>query len=827
MRAITRFTTLLLLFVTVPAFAHRVHPVEPLNAAEVKLALDKLDVLASALYLAAHPDDENTAMLAWLANGRLAETAYLALTRGSGGQNLIGTETGDLLGVVRTEELLAAREIDHAEQRFSRAIDFGYTKSPEETLTIWNEDEVLGDAVRVIRERRPDVIITRFPPDGRGGHGQHTASAILAMRAFDLAADPTAYPEQLETLEPWQPRRIFWNFWGDPDPEQKVVTVDLGQYNRLLGTSYAEISALSRSMHKSQGFGVSARRGSIENSFQLMKGDAPESNDLFDGIDTSWNRVEKTGFISALIEQARQTYDLDHPDAILPILLELWDQLSALKETSDSWWITRKRDELQTIIASVTGLWIEAISERATAAPGSTLPVEVTVIRRAGTSGALVAVDSPWTDETTAVEPLVENIPVSVKMEIIVSEDAEPSQPYWLRLENDGAMHELADPSLVTMPVGPPSLPVDVRLSIDGHEMVWTIPVLYRWTDRVRGELYRELEIIPPVTISVDPPLLTIPNHAARPASVTIRASENVKGRLAFEVPEGWRVEPETEAIDLADGGETTIAIEIAPPEETSSVSVIAKVITEGGREWSFDRGSIDYEHIPPQTVYVPSAVKAVHADVRIRGKEVGYVMGSGDEIPEALTQIGYEMTRLGPGDLEDGDLSRFDAIVFGIRAFNTIDELAQRMTRVLEYVNKGGVVVVQYNTQGRRDPTVIPAPWPFTVSRDRVTVETAPVEWIDPDHPLLNAPNHLTAADFDGWVQERGLYFPNEWDPKWQPVLSMADPGEEPTRGSLLYTEYGDGVFIYTGLSFFRQLPAGVPGAYRLFANLVSGGRE
>ncbi|MDX1583370.1 MAG: PIG-L family deacetylase, partial [Thermoanaerobaculia bacterium] len=554
MRTTTRFITLILLLVTVPVFAHRVRPVGPMNAAETKLALDRLDVLASALYVAAHPDDENTAMLAWLANGRLAETTYLSLTRGSGGQNLIGPETGDLLGVIRTEELLAAREIDAAEQRFTRGIDFGYTKSPEETLTIWNEEAVLGDVVRVIRERRPDVIVTRFPTDGRGGHGQHTASAILALRAFELAGDPTAYPDQLDVLDAWQPRRIFWNFWGEPDPERSVVTVDLGEYNELLGTSYAEISALSRSMHKSQGFGMSARRGSVENHFVLIGGDEPESNDLFDGIDTTWNRVDGAGFVAALIDNARENYDADQPDSILPVLLELWDQFSTLEGADDSWWIDLKKDELQRIIASVSGLWIEAIADHPTAAPGSTLPVEVMVLRRAGTSGALVAVDSPWTDEVTAVEPLIENAPVTTALEIPVPEDVEPTQPYWLEVDNDGSMHLLNDPGLATMPTGPSSIPVEVRISIDGRDMRWTIPVLYRWTDRVRGELYRELEIVPPVTMSIDPPLLTFPDHEPRTAKLTIDAAEDVSGTVRFDVSEGWNVAPPRRSVELEAG---------------------------------------------------------------------------------------------------------------------------------------------------------------------------------------------------------------------------------------------------------------------------------
>lgn len=827
MRALRCLATALLLLVTPVVSAQRIRPAGPMDAAEIKLALDKLDVLASALYVAAHPDDENTAMLAWLANGQLAETAYLALTRGSGGQNLIGTEKGDLLGVIRTEELLAARSIDRADQRFTRGIDFGYTKSPDETLSIWDEAEVLSDVVRVIRERRPDVIITRFPSDGGGGHGQHTASAILAERAFELAADPTAFPEQLETMRPWQPKRLFWNAWGDAPSDAPLVTIDLGEYNPLLGLSYAEIAALSRSMHKSQGFGVSARRGSLENTFLLLEGDAPASNDIFAGIDTSWGRVGQSGFVAALIENARDAYDVDRPDAILPVLLELWDEMERLAaRVDDDWWVRRKQEDLEQIIASVNGLWIEAIAATPTAAPGSTLPVTVTVIRRAGSSGALVDVDARWVDRTTAVKPLVENEAAQVQIEIPVSADASPTEPYWLRRENDGRMHRLEDPSLATMPVAPPSLPVEVHLSIDGRDMTWTVPVLYRWTDPVHGESYRELEIVPPVTLSFRPALLAFPTHESRRATVVIEPAQDVRGTLRFETPAGWSVTAETSEMELTSGERREIPVTITPPPESSSVPIVARFDVENGRSWSLSRESIDYDHIPKQSVYVPAAIQAVHGDITIRGSRVGYVMGSGDEVPDAIRQMGYEVTELGPEELTPQNLSQFDAVVFGIRAFNTIETLAARMDPVLEYVKGGGVVVVQYNTQGRREETIVPGPWPFSISRDRVTVESAPVELIDPEHPLLTRPNSITLSDFEGWTQERGLYFPGQWDERWQPVLAMADPGEEPTRGGLLYTEYGDGVFIYTGLSFFRQLPAGVAGAYRLFANLVSGGR-
>jgi LmbE family N-acetylglucosaminyl deacetylase len=799
-------------------------PAEPMNAAELKLAIDKLDVLASALYVAAHPDDENTAMLAWLSSGRLAETTYLSITRGSGGQNLIGSEKGDLLGVIRTEELLTAREIDRAEQRFTRAIDFGYTKSPEETLAIWDEEAALADVVRVIRERRPDVIINRFPSDGRGGHGQHTASAILAERAFAAAGDPARFPEQLDTLEPWQPRRLLWNIWGEPEPDTPVIPVDLGGYNPLLGTSYGEIAARSRSMHKSQGFGAAGRRGGFENRFQLVRGDPPGENDLFSGIDTSWSRVEGGEAVSRLIARVRSEYDLERPERSLPGLLAILDAIETLPP---EWWVTKKRDELKRIIASAAGLWIEATAPQPEVSAGSSLPVRVGVVQRAGMPASSIRIRTPWAAETVIDQALKINEMVSTELHLTIPVDTPLTQPYWLDEEHDGRMHVVRDPSLVTLPVGPPPVEVEVALSLGGREISWTTPLLHRWTDRIRGELYRQVEVVPPVTLELRPSLLVFPSADPRALSVTVRAKDDLGGTLRFEYPESWSVRPAARRLDLSAGEEHQIDVEIHPPEDDAETSIRAVFVTDSGAEHHLERRVVDYEHIPLQTVHHRSAVRSVRSGIARRGSVIGYVMGSGDEVPAALRQIGYEVIELSDDDLSRSDLSRYDAIIFGIRAFNTRDLAGARMERVLEYVRNGGVVVVQYNTSGWREETTIPGPFPFRISSDRVTDQSAPIVILRPEHPLLHSPNRITARDFEGWVQERGLYFAGTWDEGWETVIATADPGEDLLEGGLLYTTLGEGVFIYTGYSFFRQLPAGVPGAWRLFANLVSGGND
>jgi LmbE family N-acetylglucosaminyl deacetylase len=824
MRALRLLFTGLVILAAGSAEGQRPWPAEPMNAAELKLAIDKLDVLASALYVAAHPDDENTAMLAWLSSGRLAETTYLSITRGSGGQNLIGSEKGDLLGVIRTEELLAARAIDGAEQRFTRAIDFGYSKSPEEALAVWDEEAALADVVRVIRERRPDVIINRFPTDGRGGHGQHTASAILAERAFDAAGDPARFPEQLDTLEPWQPRRLLWNVWGEPEPDMTVITVGIGGYNTLLGTSYGEIAARSRSMHKSQGFGAAGRRDGFENRFQLLRGDPPDDNDLFSGIDTTWNRIEGGEEISRLISRVRAAYDLEQPGRSLPGLLEILDAIDALPP---EWWVAKKREDLTRIIASAAGLWIEAISPQAEVSPGASLPVRVGVVQRAGIPASSIRIRTPWSSEILIEESLKIDEMASTDLQLTIPADAPLTQPYWLQEKHDGRMHVVRDASLVTLPVGPPAVAVEVTLSISGREIFWTTPLLYRWTDRIRGELYREVEIVPPVTLELGPSLLVFPSAEPRAISAAARAKDDLRGTLRFEHPADWTVRPAVTTMELSAGEEHRIDVEIVPPENDAETSIRAVFVTDSGAVHNLERRVVDYEHIPLQTVHHGSAVRSVRSHIAHRGSVVGYVTGSGDEVPAALQQIGYEVIELSDDDLSRSDLSRYDAIVFGIRAFNTRELEGARMERVLEYVRDGGVVVAQYNTSGWREETTIPAPFPFRISSDRVTDETAPVRLLRPEHPLLRSPNRITARDFEGWVQERGLYFPGTWDERWETVIATADPGEDLLEGGLLSTTLGDGVFIYTGYSFFRQLPAGVPGAWRLFANLVSGGRE
>ena len=796
------------------ASALAAQPQQTWNAAELQLAIDKLGVAGTALYVGAHPDDENTAMLAWLGNERLVRAGYLSITRGDGGQNLIGSEKGDLLGVIRTQELLAARRIDGAEQFFTRALDFGYSKTPDETFRFWGKEKVLSDVVWVIRSFTPDVVVTRFPTTGQGGHGHHTASAILAMEAMEAAADPKRFPEQLAYVKTWRPKRVLWNAFqrpGDPAPPAGALSVDLGTYNELLGRSYTEIAAESRSMHKSQGFGAAERRGSLVARLEHMAGDRAQ-NDLFDGVDLTWNRFPGGAAVGQALEQASREFNHENPAAIVPLLVRAYRLMSALPEEP---LIAAKRRDLQTVIQSASGLWLEAIAAKPTSAPGSEVKVAVTIVSRSGAVETLSKISSPWstTAPSTPVE-VKENQPITQELIVQVPASAAISNPYWL----NGPIPQ----QLIGQPENPPALTVQTRLQIAGETIEYAVPVLYRTVDRVRGELYQPFIVAPAVTVHLSQPLQIFINNEPEELRVSVDRNDTLttplEGVASVRLPQDWKVSPSRTAIRV-ENEPVRVTYSVTPPAKESAVELLPRF--EASQPADRSEVVIDYEHIPRQTIFPQASSKLVRINVARRGDRVGYVMGSGDEIPEALRQIGYEVTLLSDSDLEQGTLSEYDAIVTGIRAYNTREALRRSQKRLLDYVFNGGTMVVQYNTDESIPENL--GPYPLKISRERVTEETAEMKILVPDHPLLNVPNRITSSDFAGWVQERGLYFPNEWDSKYQPLLGTADQGESEKRGSLLYTRYGKGVYIHSGLAWFRQLPAGVPGAYRIFANLVS----
>jgi LmbE family N-acetylglucosaminyl deacetylase len=819
-----------------------------IGASELIQTLEKLNVLGSLLMIGAHPDDENTAVIAYFARGRHIRTAYLSATRGEGGQNLIGPEQYEALGLIRTQELLAARRIDGGEQFFTRAFDFGFSKSPEEALEKWGRDRLLSDFVRVIRRFRPDVIVARFPPSGSGGHGQHTATGHLAPAAFEAAGDPSRFPDQIrEGLRPWRAKRLVWNTFAFNRRQEQAeaqakdrIVIDAGVFNPVLGKSYAEIAGESRTEHASQGMGAPERKGPSRQYFAHVAGEPvadPARGDLFEGIDTTWERVQGGGETGRLLREALQSFRPQQPEAILPLLLDAYAGMERLHDP----WVDVKRAELLRAIRLAAGLSLEAEADRWNAAPGSPVGLAVTAINRSHFPliWDRVAVSGVHAETLPAYgRPLEYNRPETIRCKTAIPAGAPYSQPYWMRGLRTGDYYPVEDPELIGAPENPPALEATFFLRTSrGLELPFRAPVEYRWVERVGGEQARALEIVPPVSVAFSAPALIFPGF--QPRRVVLRVASNAeggKGRVSLDLPAGWKAVPSSAAFELAGPDQQAeAAFEVTPPGpggSGASGGFAAARAAIGGVTVALGLVSLHYPHIPRQAFFPPARVRMEAFDARLTAKNIGYIMGAGDEIPGALEQLGASVKLLASEDLRHGDLSGFDAIVCGIRALNVRDDVLAARQRLLDYVRAGGTLVVQYNTAGEPARAgSVPraaqlAPYPLTPSSNRVTVETAPVTFPNPGLPVLHRPNEITARDFEGWVQERGLYFMSQWDERYQPVFACSDPGETPQLGGTLYARYGKGVYIFTGYSWFRQLPAGVPGAYRIFANLVSAGK-
>ena len=831
-----------------PSPANANPPPQP-NAAQLQLALRRLGVVGSVLYVAAHPDDENTNLLAYLANEKLLRTAYLSLTRGDGGQNLIGAEQGTDLGVIRTQELLAARRVDGAEQFFTRARDFGYSKSPEETLRIWGREAVLADVVWVIRRFRPDVIVTRFSPEVTDTHGHHTASAQLALAAFQAAGDPNFHPEQLSgAVTPWQARRIFWNrsAWSIK-PEEDLsdfIKLDVNAYNPFLGISYGEMAAESRSMHKSQGFGVARARGPIVEYFKLLAETGPVSapaDGVLGGLDFSWARMKMKGpaAIRRLIEKAQREFSPAAPHKVITTLLGIDRALAAVP---DDLWRAKKQAEVRDLVLACAGVFAEATAPDYRVTPGGSIEVTAAAINRSATKIQLAdlrflggeSVGPPGGAEAHARQALGT---VAIKRTLRVAVDAPLDTPYWLALPPEPGLFRVPEARMIGLPVAEPWLRVELSFAVGGHALTITRPVVFKWTDPVAGERYRPVEVTPVVSVRPRSGVLVLPNGEARAVSVRLTAgAAAVSGTLRLEAPAGFSVAPTAAPFTLADKGaeaELTFRVQAAqsPAQGGPATGLLPVVAEVGGARFVQGVEHLEHDHIPVQAVLISSEVRLVSFAIARQGGKIGYIPGPGDEVASCLRQIGYEVTLLGDEALTglapgSRALAGFDAIVVGVRAFNTSAKLRAAQPALMAYVQAGGTLVVQYNTNNRLAPLATPiGPFPFEIGSKRVTDEQAGVSLTAPDQRLLNVPNHITGRDFEGWIQERGLYFAATWDPRYQTVLSMSDPGEPPQAGGLLWARHGKGAFVYTGLAFFRQLPAGVPGAYRLFANLLAAG--
>lgn len=812
------------------------------TSAEIYESVKQLNFLGSALYIAAHPDDENTSLISYLANEVKANVAYLSLTRGDGGQNLIGPEIRELLGVIRTQELLAARSIDGGSQMFTRANDFGYSKHPDETLKIWNKEEVFADVIWGIRKWQPDVIINRFDHRTPGtNHGHHTASAMLSIEAFDKARDPKVYPEQLKYVDTWQPKRLFYNtsWWayGGREAFEKIdkshlTALDLGVFYPSLGKSNNEISAESRSMHKCQGFGSVGSRGASLEYLELIKGDFTKGNtDLFEGINTTWTRVKGGAPIGKILERVQQEFKFDNPGASVPDLLQAYKLIRSLP---DGYWKKVKEKEIKEVIVHCMALYLEVVADNYSATPGEEVALNIEAVNRSKVKLSLESLEVlPGIFDTTLQTKLAYNKVQRLSKKMSLPQDMAYTNPYWLNEEGSLGTYKVADQLLRGLPETPRSFKVRFQLNIEGTPISIERVIVHKQRDPVAGEVYRPFEVLPAVAANLSEKVILFGNEGGKEVGVIVKAGKaEVEGTAFLELPEGWRSEPAELDFELKfKGEEKRLTFQLFPPSEQSE-GYVRPVIKVGDREYNKELVFIEYDHIPTQTVIQESKAKIVKINLEKAGNRIGYFMGAGDEVPASLEQLGYEVTLLEDRDMTVSNLKRYDAVIMGVRAYNTQRRLRFHQDKLMEYVKSGGTMIVQYNTASRfvtglAVPMEEIGPYPLKLSRDRVTDEYAEIRFLEPDHPVLNYPNKITSKDFEGWVQERGLYFPNEWDDRYQAILSSNDEGEPARNGGLLVAEYGKGYFVYTGYSWFRELPAGVPGAFRIFANMISLGKE
>ena len=806
-----------------------------LNTTQIYEAIQKLNFLGSVLYVAAHPDDENTRLISYFSNQIKARTAYLSLTRGDGGQNLIGPELRELLGVLRTQELLAARSIDGGSQMFTRANDFGYSKHPDETLKIWDKENVLSDVVWAIRKFKPDVIINRFNHDSAGKtHGHHTSSALLSLEAFDLVSDKTKFSDQLKHVDTWQPTRLFFNtswwFYGSQENFNKadktdMLKIDVGVYYPLKGLSNNEVASLASSQHLCQGFGRLTQRGSQEEYIKFLKGDFPEDqNNLFSGIDTSWHRIRGGREIGTILKEVETNFNFKNPSSHVNDLMKAYQLITKLDNTH---WKIIKTKEIKTIIEACAGLYLEASSNTPTKNNSGQVSLKLEVLNRSDITSNLASYNL-----STLKEGIQKNIELLFNNKFSFEEslnliNAQYTTPYWLNKKGTLGMYEVDNRILIGQPETPRNIHVTFNLLINSIPISFKKNVVYRYSKPDKGERYRPFEIIPEVSASITEKVIIFDNDKQQNIQVKVRAGkDSIDGHIQLAYPKGWTTYPDKQSIKLNNKDEEQLLTFTIIPPKNQSEGYISPIVSIGDNIYTKELVEISYEHIPFQTVLLPSESKVVRLNIQKRGENIAYIEGAGDVVPESLQQIGYHVVKMKPEDISAKSLSRFDAVVLGIRAYNVLDELKFKQQLLFDYVEQGGNMIVQYNTN-RGIKVEQLAPYHLKLSRDRVTDENSEVRIMQPSHELLNFPNKITEEDFKGWTQERGLYFPGEWSQNFTPLLSINDKGEVPKLGSLLVAKYGKGYYIYTGLSFFREFPAGVPGAFRLFANMLSIGKN
>ena len=826
-----KYVSVILIFLLCCQITNAQQPQKP-NAVEIYNQIQKLNFLGSVLYIAAHPDDENTRLISYLSNDQKARTGYLSLTRGDGGQNLIGTQLRELLGVVRTQELIEARKIDGGEQFFSRANDFGFSKNPTETLEIWDKEKVLADVIWAIRKFQPDVIVNRF--DHRSPattHGHHTASAMLSVESFELANNPTIFPEQLQFVKPWQTKRQFFNtswwFYGSVEKfnaadKTNLIALQTGVYYAGLGKSNQEIAALSRSCHQSQGFGSTGVRGEETEYLEFINGVAlKEKKSLFEGVDTSWNRVKGGKPIGDLLTTIAAEFDHNNPSASIPNLAKAYSMMKALDENH---WAPLKSEAIKEIIASCSGLYLEAVAQNQEATPGSTIKLKLEAINRSSAPIQLLSVTTlPEQINTPQNRVLKNNILNTINLDLKLPESISYTQPYWLRENGTDGMYAVNQQLNIGIPDIIRETKVVFNVQTNGIELPFERTVVYKYNDDVKGEVYNYLDIVPEVTTSIIDKVLLFKDTKIKYVGVKIKAGKDaVKGNLQLELPQNWGVSPKLIPFTIEKkGAEQIVYFEVTAPNK-SDEAIAKSVAIIGNKRFDKEQIIINYDHITKQQVLKSAEAKCIKTDLKTNQERIAYIMGAGDEVPSSLTQLGYTVTLLKPEEITPEKLESFDVVMTGVRAYNTVTALANKQNILFDFVQGGKTMLVQYNTAGDLVTENI-APYPLKLSRDRVTEEDAEVRFLAPNHPVLNFPNKITAKDFQGWKQEQGLYYPNEFDKAFTPILSSNDKGESPKNGALLIAPFGKGHYIYTGLSFFRELPEGVTGAYKLISNIIS----
>lgn len=779
---------------------------EPTNSYDIHRQLKQLNNLSHILYLAAHPDDENTRLLSYFVHEKNIKTSYLSLTRGEGGQNLIGEELGTGLGLIRNYELLAARQLDGALQLFSSTVDFGFSKNPEESLDIWNKNQIIKETEDIIQAIKPDIIICRFPTTGEGGHGHHTASAMIAIEAYNnTTANPTAF----------HPQRVVFNafrFGNRNTIKDGQFKIETQQYQPGLGLSYGQLAGISRSIHRSQGVGTPQNIGVDHEYFELLAGN-PIEDDLI-GIDISWNRVGHPE-ISKMIENVISNFDFTSPRNSIPALIQIRQYIKA--NVKDDYWKKEKLKDLDNIIIHCAGILIEALSEVPETSRDAQINIKLNAIAR--TNNVKIS-KIAWENKILSADINLQNDYLSTQnLQVFIGKNHPITQPFWLEKESNNSHYVYDKKNLLENSINNPAK-LDVGITISGEEFNFKLPIAYKYLHPLRGDVIELMRITPDIVINPLQDVLFIKKNGQNSFSLKLKAYASFKDiNLSIKNDAGDLIHSQTlrNVTPLKD-----TVINIILEKNANIQQNIFITASTGDQTFEYAQNYIKYDHLPELIYYTKARIKTVNPQWNIPQQKIAYIHGAGDNIPMTLKNMGLNIEVLPESSLTQSEvLNSYSTIILGIRAYNTLAQMDTYMDFLLKYVHNGGRLIVQYNTSNNLFTQNL-GPYPFKISRDRVTEENARVSILENNDPLLNHPHKLTPEDFNGWIQERGLYFPSDVDNRYKLILSMHDKGEVPLNTSIMYAPYGKGVFIYTGLSFFRQIPAGQVGAIKLFLNCI-----